>query len=216
MMNVSRTDVEHPTDRTKRMDLSSEEFVAGCLRGASELPGIRRDDEPRSSTHRLMRRIEKLEAEIARRQLLLLEAIRSSKNTLQLAATTLGAHIDVVHRVWIRRDLRSIQKQLRNLFHIHHRFYAPTNADTPNLNFRQPEICSSIFESFGERSGQIALSVAVAEIQLQRHQEIGLCLMLQELLTNALKHAIPCARRGTITVNFDADDQSILSPCCTA
>ena len=36
MMNISRTDVEHPTDRTKRMDLSSEEFVAACLRACLE------------------------------------------------------------------------------------------------------------------------------------------------------------------------------------
>ncbi|SEF10340.1 Two-component sensor histidine kinase, contains HisKA and HATPase domains [Rhizobiales bacterium GAS191] len=166
-------------------------------------------DQHTNSNHRLTRRIEMLEAEIAYRQLLLEEVIHRTKNALQLAVVTLGEHIDEAGDAWTRHDLRSVQKQMRALSRTHNRFYGPVNGDGQSLNLRLSEICLSIFDSFGERSGRIALSLAIAEIRLQRHQEISVSVILQELLTNALKHAFPDRREGTITINFDVDDDSI-------
>jgi two-component sensor histidine kinase len=77
------------------------------------------------------------------------------------------------------------------------------------LHFRLAEICSSIFDAFGERTGRIGLSLSIDEIELQRHQEIGVSLILQELLTNAFKHAFPDGRRGTITIKLSLDDEAV-------
>jgi two-component sensor histidine kinase len=172
----------------------------GYARRPNETP-----DKDAPSTHHLERRIEKLEAEIAHRQLLLEEVIHRTKNTLQLAVATLDEHIDVAGDAWVRRDLRNVQRQLRTLSRTHNRFYGPTDADGQSLSFRLSEICSSVFDSFGERSRRIGLSLAVCDIQLQRHQEISVSVILQELLTNAF----PGRRQGTMAVNFDVDDQSI-------
>jgi two-component sensor histidine kinase len=152
-------------------------------------------------------RIQGLEAEIAYRQLLLEEVIHRTKNMLQLAVATLDEHIDATSDAWIRQDLRGVQRQLRALSRSHRQFYGPTNAGS--LDFRLSEVCSSIFASFGERRGRIALSIAVADIELARHQEISVSLMLQELLINALKHAFPGGRRGTILIDLDADAEGI-------
>jgi len=81
--------------------------------------------------------------------------------------------------------------------------------DSASLEFRLSEVCSSICASFGERQGRIALSLAVADIQLERHQELSVSLILQELLMNALKHAFPGDRPGTIMVDLDADADGI-------
>jgi two-component sensor histidine kinase len=166
-------------------------------------------DKSPGSSHGVARRIEKLEAEVAYRQLLLEEVIHRTKNTLQLAVTILDEQIDTATDAWIRNNLRSLQKQLRALSRMHNRYYEPIHAESRSLNLRLSEICSSVFDSFGERRGQITLSISIAEIQLHRHQEISLSLILDELLTNVLKHAFPCDRRGTVAVSFDVDDHSI-------
>jgi two-component sensor histidine kinase len=150
-----------------------------------------------------MHRIQTLEAEVASRQLLLEEVIHRTKNMLQLAVATLDEYIDGTSDAWVRQDLRGVQRQLRALSRSHRQFYGPTNAES--LDLRLSEVCSSIFASFGERRGRIALSIAVGDIHLERHQEISVSLMLQELLINALKHAFPHGRRGTIMVDLDAD-----------
>src|SRR6516164_2153119 len=135
------------------------------------------------------RQIQSLEAEIAYRQLLLEEVIHRTKNMLQLAVAALDEHIDSAGDAWIRQDLRALQRQLRALSRSHRQFYEP--AAVASLEFRLSEVCSSICASFGERQGRIALSLAVADIQLERHQELSVSLILQELLMNALKHAFP-------------------------
>jgi two-component sensor histidine kinase len=160
-------------------------------------------------SHGVARRIEKLEAEVAYRQLLLEEVIHRTKNTLQLAVIILDEQIDAAGDAWISDNLKSLQKQLRTLSRTHNRYYGPIHSESRSLNLHLSEICSSVFNSFGERSGRIALSISVAEIQLRRHQEISLSLILDELLTNVLKHAFPCDRRGTVAVSFDVDDHSI-------
>jgi two-component sensor histidine kinase len=176
--------------------------VSGEQRADAKWPGVRRE---------AARRITKLEAEVAYRQLLLEEIIHRTKNALQLAVAVLDRQIDTVGDAWLRRDLRNIQKQLCTLSRTHNEYYGQVRAECSSLNLRISEVCSSVFNSFDERSGRIALSISVADIQLHRHQEISLNLILHELLTNVLKHAFPNGRCGTVAVSFGCDDLGI---CC--
>ena len=166
-------------------------------------------DSPENSHHHIARRIERLEAEIAYRQLLLEEVIHRTKNTLQLAVAVFDEHLDAAGNAFLQRDLRNVQRQLRTLSRAHQWFYAPRAADNRSLNSHLSEICHTVFDSFGDRSGRIRISIAVAEVQLKHHQEISLSVILQELLTNALKHAFPCRRRGSVSINFSIDGDSI-------
>jgi two-component sensor histidine kinase len=171
--------------------------VSGKQRTGAKRLGTRRE---------ATRRIERLEAEVAYRQLLLEEVIHRTKNALQRAVAILDEQIDAVADAWVRRDLRNIQKQLRTLSRVHNEYYGQAWAESGGLNLRLSEVCSSVFNSFGERSGRIALSISVADIQLDRHQEISLSLILDELLTNILKHAFPSGRRGTVAVSVAYND----------
>ncbi len=167
------------------------------------------DGATTGSTHRLTHRIEQLESEIVHRELLLEELIHRTKNTLQLAVAILGEHADSTSDPRIRRIVRGVQKQILILCHAHDRFYRPIDTAGRSLSRRIAGICSSIRDSFGEQASRIALALEVAEIPLQRHQEICLSLILQELLTNAFKHAFPCGREGTIEIDLGVDKLSI-------
>src|SRR6266853_1698988 len=106
MMKALRSNMwRHPKDRDQATAISlGIKEIAAWLRAAPEWlcilgrkyvprPNEARD-KPASSTDRLTFRIEKLEAEIAYRQLLLEEVVHRTKNTLQLAVATLDEHID--------------------------------------------------------------------------------------------------------------------------
>jgi two-component sensor histidine kinase len=132
-----------------------KELAGACLKVTREWLGVREGThaphwaggKSPGSSHGVACRIEKLETEIVYRQLLLEEVVHRTKNTLELAVAKLDEYIDAARDAWIRQGLRNVQRQLRTFSRTNHRFYAPSKPDSPCLNFRLSEICSSIFES---------------------------------------------------------------------
>jgi two-component sensor histidine kinase len=157
----------------------------------------------------LGRRIEKLESEIDFRELLLEEIIHRTKNTIQLAVVMLREKANAMNHGRSRCDVLDIEKQVLTLCHAHDQFYRLNNTIGLSLSLRIEKACSSLRDSFGEQAGQIAFAFKVTEIPLQRHREVCVNLILQELVTNALKHAFPYGMRGIIMVNLGVDDHSI-------
>jgi two-component sensor histidine kinase len=151
----------------------------------------------------LSRRIEKLESELVFRDILLEEVIHRTKNILQLAVAVLGEEADCARDALSRRIVRNVQKQLVALCQSQNRLFGP-NVAGRSLHVRIAELCLSVVGSFPSRFSQVAIATDVTEIPLSRHQEVCVSLILQELLTNALKHAFPGGLEGMITVSLRA------------
>jgi two-component sensor histidine kinase len=176
------------------------------------IAGLRRDNGEDDMTEmmvvgtrrQLSRRIGKLESEVVFRDILLEEVIHRTKNILQLAVSVLGEEADCARDAQSRHIVRNVQKQLVALCQSQSRLFGPNIAGR-SLSVRIGEICLSVVGSFSSRVGQIAIAADVAEIPLDRHQEVCISLILQELLTNALKHAFPGGLQGMITVSMRAE-----------
>jgi two-component sensor histidine kinase len=155
------------------------------------------------------RQVKRLEAQIAYRQLLLEEVIHRAKNTLQIAVATIDDQIDATSDYDMRKTLRAARKELRGLCDKHNSYYSPHYAERSTLASHLSEICWSVLDSYDERSGRIHLSISITDVELNRHQEVSLSLIVDELLTNVFKHAFPDNRLGTIAVSFDVDARSM-------
>jgi two-component sensor histidine kinase len=155
-------------------------------------------------TRQLLRQIEKLESGIIYRDILLGEVIHRTKNVLQLAVSTLGEAVDQARDPRFRRAVGKVQKQIVTLCQAQNRLFGP-NVARQNLSGWVAGICSATLEAFANRAGNVVIATHVTDVALSRHQEVCLSLILQELLTNALKHAFPSGRQGTITVILRTD-----------
>jgi two-component sensor histidine kinase len=158
------------------------------------------------SIHDLTNRIEELEGEIDLCQLLLEEIIHRTKNAIQSVIASLWDYVESSSDAKIRRIVLGIQKQVLTIARAHDRFYGSGETDA---RMRVTEICESVRSAAGEYASQITFRLNVADIRLQRYQEICLSLILQELLTNAFKHAFPRRKQGSITVELTVDDLSV-------
>jgi two-component sensor histidine kinase len=154
-------------------------------------------------------RVKRLEAQIAYRQLLLEDVIHRTKNALQKAVAIIDDQMDATLNFDTRKTLRAARKELRGLRRKHDSYYSPQYMTMSTLTSRLSEICWSIADLYGDRSRGITLSLAIADVDLNRHQEVSLSLIVDELLTNIFKHAFPNRRLGTIAVSFDVDDCSM-------
>ena len=160
-------------------------------------------------SERLAAQIKRLESRILCRQVLLEEVIRRTNNTLQRTIGAVDAHIAAANDAWKAHDLRALRAQLRKLRSAHHQLYGPGDCVGSSLEARLFEICSSIFEALGRRSALVTLSLKAADVELPQHQEVCVCLMMQELVTNALKHGFPRDRSGTVSVELHLDPSSV-------
>jgi len=198
MMGVSANDAAISTGFFAANDFAAERRRPGASGRAAA-----------QSTQLAAQSIERFEREIAFRELLLEEIVHRTKNTLQLAVAILGEQADSANDPWIRHVMRGVQKQILTLCQTHDHFNRSAEPGRRSLGFRVAAISSSIRDSFGKRADQIELGFNVAEILLERHQEVCLSLILQELLTNAFKHAFPCGRQGAIMVELGIDDLAV-------
>ena len=153
--------------------------------------------------------IKKRDRQILYQQLLLEEVIHRTNNTLQRAISAVDAQIAVINDAWKARDLRALRGQLRRLSGTHHQLFGPGDCLGSSLKTRLTGISSSLFESFGRSSALVALSLKVADIELRQDQEICVCLMAQELVTNALRHGFPRDRSGLVSIELSVDPSSV-------
>ena len=161
------------------------------------------------TAHNSSRRIEALESAVVYRDLLVEEVIHRTKNILQLAVSILGEQADLARDACARRAVRSAQQQILLLCQTQNRLFGPDIAGR-GLGVRLADICSAVLQSFSSRAGQVAVRTSISDIRLSRHQEVCISLILQELVTNALKHAFPGGMQGVISVDLhqpDADSE---------
>ena len=161
------------------------------------------------SVRQLRNTIEQLESEIAYRDLLIDEIDHRTKNTLQLAVLLLDEHADRAISDGFRQAIQGIQKQVAGLWHSHARLFRPIDNVELGIVVRIGEICTSARESFGRTCGEIAFSLDIADVRLERHQALSVMLIVNELVTNALKHAFPKGHGGTLSVALRIDKCAI-------
>jgi two-component sensor histidine kinase len=177
---------------------------------------------PRALRHAIERslmlnRLAQANVELLRRvnekDLLLSEIHHRVKNSLQIVISLLSLESDRIEDPSVIAMLQSAANRVRSMASIHQTLYQ--SKDFAHVDFQQflQSFAPTLVQSYSIFSDQIALDIQVAEVRLPIDAAIPCGLMVNELISNALKHAVPQARKGTISVKFscDADDYATLS-----
>jgi len=105
--------------------------------------------------------------------------------------------------------LADAQLQLRAMSAIYERLYLTESVESIEFGTYVEELARSIFDTLSRASGRISLSVLARHIRVDTQRAVSLGLILNELLTNALKYAFPDDRPGAIEVVFEETDGAI-------
>jgi len=143
---------------------------------------------------------------LAEKDVLLKELHHRVKNNLQIIASLLRLQATAATDQSITAVLRESQLRVEAIAMIHEQLYESADLRQVHLTQQANLLMTNLFSAFGVDRGRISGQVAVcprpdgSPLVLSVDQAIPIGLILNELISNSLKHAFPDGRSGSIRV----------------
>ncbi len=166
------------------------------------------DGEPLSSTGTVqdvtetVRAEERIRAALAEKEVLLREVHHRVKNNLQVISSILSLQSGYIESEELKGVFRECQDRIRSMALIHERLYRSGDFVHINLADYVKSITSALLRSYRVSSAHIELKLSVPNYRVDMDTSMQLGLILNELCSNALKHAFPEGRSGLLSVEF--------------
>ena len=123
------------------------------------------------------------------------------KNNLQIISSLLNTQADFLHDPAALGALRESQNRVQAMALVHQKLYQSDSVALVNMQEYIQEITEHLLESF-DCHGTVREHLHVAPVQLDVALATPLGLIINEGITNALKHAFPQRRPGTLTIGL--------------
>ncbi len=158
---------------------------------------------------RVADRTGQLNAMLTEKELLLREIHHRVKNNLQIIVSLFNLQSRYISDQKVLDVIRESQSRVRAMALVHERIYRSENVASVDLKEYLTFLGEQVFHYHGVKPSQIKLCLTMPEIRLDVDTGIPLGLIVNELLSNSLKHAFPDGRKGTISILFSTCDENI-------
>jgi two-component sensor histidine kinase len=146
---------------------------------------------------------------LAEKEVLIQEVHHRVKNNLAVIASLLRLQASTMPDERLATALRESQNRVESMALIHEQLYSNGDLREVDLAHHASLLASNLFHSYGIELGRISWTVAVEPLLLGVDQAIPAGLILNELISNALKHAFPNGRRGALVIEGGRGDGRI-------
>ncbi len=136
------------------------------------------------------------------KETLLREVHHRVKNNMQVIASLLSLQSEKVGEQKYRELVHDSQDRIRSMSIAHEKLYRSANLDRINLDDYIDSLIKALFNTYRIPTDLISLKLQIENIALDIDMAIPLGLILNELISNSLKHAFPKGRQGEIDISF--------------
>jgi PAS domain S-box-containing protein len=156
---------------------------------------------------------DRIQMALKEKEILLGEIHHRVKNNLQVVDSLLALQSSKFEDETVRALLQESQGRIRSMALIHQTLYE--SKDFARVDFGEflDRLVPSLVSSYSVDPGRITLEISAADVSLPINVAIPCGLIVNELISNALKHAFPGDRRGEIEVDLErhGDDRAQLT-----
>ena len=145
---------------------------------------------------------ERIKAALKEKDILLKEIHHRVKNNLQIITSLLNLQSGYIQDEKTLEMLRESQDRIRSMAFIHEKLYR--SGDLAQIHFDEyiRELTSHLVRSYGIDPEVIELKIQAQQILLDIDMAIPCGLIINELISNSLKHAFPDVMKGQICIDL--------------
>ncbi|MDD2336552.1 MAG: PAS domain S-box protein, partial [Geobacteraceae bacterium] len=150
---------------------------------------------------------ERMQATLAEKVVLLKEVHHRVKNNLQIISSLLELQSDYIEGEDSRKYIRESQDRIRSMALVHEQLYMSEDLSVIDFACYVDELVKSLYRTLVVDQDTIRADVEVRDIELGIDEAIPCGLIINELVSNSLKHAFPGNRRGSISIRGTLDEE---------
>jgi len=124
------------------------------------------------------------------------------KNNLQVISSLLELQADQFSEEKVVEAFRESQNRVASMAIIHEELYRAGDTETLDFSAYLRKLTSDLLRSYMVRKEDVKLKLEVDEVFLGMDMAIPLGIIINELVSNALKHAFPPGKKGEIRINL--------------
>ena len=150
-----------------------------------------------------------IEASLREKEALLQEIHHRVKNNLQVISSLLNLQASRTHDPEITAVFKDSQNRIQSMSLIHEKLYRSKDLSRVNLGEYVRNLTTYLVRSYRTDTGLVNVEIETDEVYIGIETAVPCGLLLNELISNALKHAFPDGRNGKITILLQADEKQV-------
>ena len=143
-----------------------------------------------------------LKNSLTEKEMILKEIHHRVKNNLMIISSLLNLQSGYIEDKASQNVFKESENRARSMALIHERLYQSTDLKRIDFGDYITSLATELFHTYVSNRNLIELKINVEDILLDINTSIPLGLIVNELITNSLKHAFPNGMKGKINIDF--------------
>lgn len=152
---------------------------------------------------------QRMEQSLKEKEVLLREVHHRVKNNMQVISSILNLQSSYVSDEHTLALLKESQNRIKTMAYIHESLYQNKSFTSVNFSEYVNTLVNNIVQSYAYNNEKIKLRLNIEKITLSLDSSIPAGLIINELITNAIKHAFPGSRQGTIDFGLRTENNYV-------
>ncbi len=132
---------------------------------------------------------------------LIREVFHAVKNDLQIVASLLSVQAESMRDEQAKNALLESHNRIQMMSRIQEKLRGSNIGPTVDATEYLQDIAQQVFAASNIAGRRIGIDVQIESVPLDRRRAVAIGLAIRELITNALKHAFPGGRAGTVSLS---------------
>jgi PAS domain S-box-containing protein len=150
---------------------------------------------------------EALRAALRDKEVLLRELYHRTNNNMQVISSLLNMEADRCGNDDLKKILRDMDTRILAMSLVHEKLYQSKNLASIDLKDYLYNLAALILESYNVRPDKVRLSIQAESVTVPIESAIPCGLLVNEIISNSLKHAFPGERTGEIKIQLTRLEQ---------
>lgn len=153
---------------------------------------------------------QKLQQSLEEKEMLIKEIHHRVKNNLMVISSLLNLQSQYIKDKEALDIFKESQNRAKSMALIHERLYRSTDLKKIDFGDYIQTLANDLFHTYIQDPSLVKLNMNVENVMVDINTTVPLGLIVNELVTNSMKHAFPNRREGEISIDFNKKDEEFL------